>query len=91
MMHDALQPHRTTRSDRENIISEPLGENPPAVIRHLTNEPPRNHLDADLFAGAGQIGNQPKVATVNPAREHPTQRTTGRRHVRADGQNYRVG
>jgi hypothetical protein len=67
MMDYALQPCRTTSSDRDNIVSEPLGENPAVAIGHLTNEPPRDHSDADLFAGAGQIGNQPKVATVNPA------------------------
>jgi hypothetical protein len=85
MMDNALQPRRTTRPDRDNIISEPLGEYPPAAIRHLTNKPPRDHLEAHLFAGAGQIGNLPKVATVNAARGHAAQWTIGRRRLRTDG------
>jgi hypothetical protein len=42
-------------------------------------------LEAHLFAGAGQIGNLPKVATVNAARGHAAQWTIGRRRLRTDG------
>jgi hypothetical protein len=90
MMDNTLQPRRTTRPDGDNIIREPLGENPPPAMRHLTNKPPPDHLEAQLSAGAWQIGNLPKVATVKSARGHPAQRTIGRRHLRTDGQNYRV-
>jgi hypothetical protein len=55
MMDNTLQPRRTTRPDRDNI-SGPLGENPPAAMRHLTNKPSRDHSEAHLSAGAGQIG-----------------------------------
>ena len=67
MMDNALQPRRTPRPGPDNIVSEPLGEYPPAAMRHLTNKPPRDRLEAHLAAGAGQIGNLPKVATVNAA------------------------
>jgi hypothetical protein len=81
MMDNALQPRRTTRPNRDNIISEPLGEYPSSATRQLTNKPPRDHLEAYLSAGAGQIGGLPKVATVNAARGHSAQRTIGLPHT----------
>jgi hypothetical protein len=90
MMDNALQPRRTTRPDRDNIVSEPLGKDLPAAMRHLANKPPCDHSDAYLPVGAGQIGDLSKVATVNSARKHPAQRTFGRRHLRTQCQNYRV-
>jgi hypothetical protein len=89
-MDNALQPRRTTRPDRDNIVSKPLGKDLPAAMRHLANKSPCNHSDAYLPAGAGQIGDLSKVATVNSARKHPAQRTFGRRHLRTQCQNYRV-
>jgi hypothetical protein len=35
MMDNALQPRRTTRPDRDHIVSEPLGKDVPAAMRHL--------------------------------------------------------
>jgi hypothetical protein len=71
MMDNALQPRRTTRSDRDHVVSAPLGKDVPAATRHLANKPPCDHSDAYLPAGARQIGNLSKVATVNSALEHP--------------------
>ena len=70
-IYNALQPRRTTSPDRDNIVSEPLGKDPPAAMRHLANKPPCDHSDADLPAAAGQIGDLSKVATVNSARKLP--------------------
>ena len=71
MMNNALQPRRTTRPDRNDIFSEPLGKDLPAAMRHLAKKPPCYHSNAHLPAGAGQIGNLSKVTTVNPTRKHP--------------------
>lgn len=90
MMDNALQPRRTTRPDRNNMVSEPLSKDLPAAIRHVPNEPPCDHSDAYLLAGAGQIGNLSKVATVNSARNYAAQGTIGGHLPRMHSQNYRI-
>ena len=55
MVDDAFQPCRPARPGRENIVPEPFSKNPPPTMRHLTNEPPRDHPEAYLLACTGQI------------------------------------
>src|SRR3984885_9241352 len=55
MVDDAFQPCRPARPGCENIVTEPFGENPPPTMRYLANKPSRNHAEAYLLAGTGQI------------------------------------
>jgi hypothetical protein len=52
MVDDAFQPCRPARPGRENIVTEPFSKNLPPTMRHLTNEPPRDHPQAYLLARA---------------------------------------
>jgi hypothetical protein len=49
-MDDVFQPSRPATSKRDNILSKPLREDPPAAMRHLTREPPRQQSEVHLFA-----------------------------------------
>jgi hypothetical protein len=49
-MDDVFQPSRPATSKRDNIFSEPLREDPPAAMRHLTREPPREQSEVRLSA-----------------------------------------
>jgi hypothetical protein len=64
-MDDVFQPSRPATSKRDDIISEPLCEDPPAAMRHLTREPPREQSEAHLSARRRQIGDVPDVPAVN--------------------------
>jgi len=90
MMDDAFQPCRPARPGRQNIVTEPLGENPSATMRDLTDEPPRSHSKPYLSARAGQIRHLSGVSAMNSARRRPAQGALGRAGFRPDGQNNRV-
>jgi hypothetical protein len=53
MMDDTFQPCRPARPGRQNIVTEPLGENPPMTVRDVTDESPSDHPEAYLPARAG--------------------------------------
>ena len=55
VVDDAIQPCRPARPGWENIVPEPFGENPPPTMRHLANEPPRDHAEPYFLACTGQI------------------------------------
>lgn len=39
MMDDVLEPRCSARPERNDVLSEPLREDPPATVRHLAPEP----------------------------------------------------
>jgi len=39
IMDDAFKPRCSARPERNNVLSEPLGENPSATVRHLAGKP----------------------------------------------------
>jgi hypothetical protein len=49
-MDDVFQPCRPAPSKRDDVFSEPLCEDPPAAMRHLTFEAPREQSEAHLSA-----------------------------------------
>src|ERR1700753_4272687 len=65
MVADATQPCRPARSGRQNIVPEPFSENPPPTMRHLANEPPRDHAEAYFFACTGQIRSLSVVSAMD--------------------------
>jgi hypothetical protein len=71
IMDDIFQPRCSARPHRDNVVTEPLGENPPTAMRDLTNEPPRDHPEAYLSARAGQIRDSSDVSAMNSARRRP--------------------
>ena len=78
MVDDAFQPCCPARPDWDNIVAEPLGKNSPPTMRHLTDEPARDHPEAYLPARAGQIRDLSGVSTMDSARRRPAQRALGR-------------
>jgi hypothetical protein len=73
-MNDAFQPSRPARPHRDNVVTEPFGENPPTTMWDLTDEPPRDQPEMYLLAGTGQIRDLPGVSTMNSPRRCPAQR-----------------
>jgi hypothetical protein len=67
MVDDAIQPCRPPRPGRENIVAEPFSENPSPTIRHLANEPPRDHAKAYCLACTGQICSLSVVSAMDSA------------------------
>jgi hypothetical protein len=53
MMDDAFQPRCSARPHWDDVVTEPLGENPSATMRDLADKPPRDHPETDLPARAG--------------------------------------
>ena len=51
MMDDAFEPRRSARPGLNNIISEPLGENPSATMRHLAGKPSSDQPELHRPAG----------------------------------------
>jgi hypothetical protein len=49
-MDDVFEPCRPTPSKRNDVFSEPLREDLPAAMRHLTCEAPREQSEAHLSA-----------------------------------------
>jgi hypothetical protein len=85
MVDDAFQPCRPARPGWENIVTEPFSKNPPPTMRHLTNEPPRDHPQAYLLAGARQIRDLSMVSAMDSARSRPAQGALGHTGFRSDG------
>jgi len=50
VMDDVFEPCRPTPSERNDVFSEPLREDPPAAMRHLACEAPREQSEAHLSA-----------------------------------------
>jgi hypothetical protein len=71
MVDDAFQPRRPARPGCENIVTEPFSKNPPPTMRHLTNEPPRDHQEAYLLARRRQIRDISMVSAMDSARSRP--------------------
>jgi len=90
MVDDAFQPSRPARPGGENIVPEPFSENPPAAIRHLANKPPRDHAEAYLLAGTGQIRDLSVVSAMDSSRSRAAQWALGHSGFGSDGQNNRV-
>jgi hypothetical protein len=67
MVDDAIQSCRPARPRRENIVPEPFGENPPPTMRHLANEPPRDHAEAYFLPCTGQIRSLSVVSAMDSA------------------------
>jgi hypothetical protein len=68
MVDDAFQPCRPARPGGENIVPEPFSENPPPTMRYLANKPPRDHAEAYLLAGTGQIRDLSVVSAMDSSR-----------------------
>src|SRR6202048_1180770 len=85
MGDDACQPCRPARPGWENIVTEPFSKNPPPTMRHLTNEPPRDHPQAYLLARARQIRDLSMVSAMDAARSRPAQGALGRTGFRFNG------
>jgi hypothetical protein len=49
-MDDVFQPCRPALSKRDDVLSEPFREDPPAAMRHLTCEAPREQSEVHLSA-----------------------------------------
>jgi hypothetical protein len=90
MVDDVFQPCRPARPGRKNIVPEPLSKNPPPAMRHLANEPSRDHAEAYFFACTGQIRNLSVVSAMDPARSRPAQWALGHTAIGSNGQNNRV-
>jgi hypothetical protein len=56
-------------------------------MRHLANEPSRDHAEAYFFACTGQIRNLSVVSAMNPARSRPAQWALGHTAIGSNGQN----
>jgi hypothetical protein len=67
MVDDAIQPCRPARPGRENIVPEPFGEDPAPTMRHLANEPPRDHAEAYFLPCTGQIRSLSVVSAMDSA------------------------
>jgi hypothetical protein len=50
VMDDVFEPCRPTPSKRNDVFSEPLRKDPPAAMRHLACEAPREQSEAHLSA-----------------------------------------
>jgi hypothetical protein len=77
MVDDAFQPYRPARPGGENIVPEPFSENPPPTMRYLANKPPRDHAEAYLLAGTGQIRDLSVVSAMDSSRSRSAQWALG--------------
>jgi len=50
-MDDAFEPRCSARPERNNGLSEPLGENPSATVRHLAGKPSGDQPELHRPAG----------------------------------------
>jgi hypothetical protein len=66
-----MHSRRPARPGCENIVTEPFSKNPPPTMRHLTNEPPRDHQEAYLLARRRQIRDISIVSAMDTARSRP--------------------
>ena len=73
MMDDAFQPCCSARPQWDNLVTEPLGENPPTAMRDLTQVPPRVYLEAYWPARTWQVCDLSDVSVMDSARGHSAQ------------------
>jgi len=84
MMDDAFQPGCSAWPHRDDILTEPLGENSPTTMRNLAQEPSRDHPQTYLPTRAGQVRDLSGVSAMNSARRRPAQRALGHHRFRSD-------
>jgi hypothetical protein len=80
MMNQAFQPSCPARPHRDNVVTEPFGENAPTTMWDLTDEPPRDQPEVYLLC---RHRADPRLAwRIDYELAAPLPRTTGIRPFR---------
>jgi hypothetical protein len=79
MMDDVFEAGGSSGAGRDNVITEPLGENGSATCRRHATEAPRRQGDATHAPRERQIRKPSRVVAVNAPGNRTTVRTCPRR------------